>query len=769
MNYWTRTLFTILLISFQVVYVFSQNATIRGFITDQEDGEPCIYANLYIVGTELGASTDINGFYTITRVPPGEHTLVVTYVGYDSIVQDINVKPGEILSQNFRMQRSSFVLDEAVVSAERQESQTQVLVSRINVTSEQIRQLPSIGSEPDIAQYLQVVPGVTFTGDQGGQLYIRGGSPIQNLVLLDGLVVYNPFHSIGMFSVFDSDIIRNAEIYTGGFNAEYGGRLSSVMDITTRDGNPNRFAGKLSTSTFGAKLLLEGPLVKFDEYNSGISYIVSAKTSFLEQSSQLIYNYINDGQGLPFNYTDIYSKVSLISAGGSRVNLFGFNFTDRVNYQGISNLAWNSTGIGGNFIVVPQGSTVMIKANVSYSDYYIELQTLDNLPSSSGVTGFNMGLDFLYYLGRNSFVYGIHAHGLRTDFDFHNAIGRKISEYQNTTELSFYGKYKYNLGNLIIEPGFRLQWYASLSEFSPEPRLGVKYNLTQDLRLKFAGGLYSQNLVAANSDREVVNLFYGFLSGALNLPQNFKGSPVDFKLQKSQHIIAGIEYDLTRRININAEGYLKNFSQLINLNRNKIYDDTPLNWDKPDYFKKDFVVERGYAYGFDILAKYSDRKMFFWAVYSLGWIKRDDGVVTYTPHYDRRHNVNLVAGYKFGKDLSWDVSGRWNLGSGFPFTQTRGLYELPSLHEDINFEYWNQNGSLGVIYADLNLGRLPYYHRLDISLSKYWDLGEHSQLEANFSVTNVYNRANIFYFDREDFNRVDQLPIMPSIGLNLTF
>lgn len=760
---------TILSILLLTISLHSQTSTVRGFVTYADDREPVIYANAYLEGTDFGASTDINGFFAITNIPAGDYNLIITYIGYDTISQAVSLRSGQIKTLQFTMRAASYVLDETVVSAQRQARQTQVQVSRIEVTSERIRQLPSVGSQPDIAQYMQILPGVTFTGDQGGQLYIRGGSPIQNLVLLDGLVVYNPFHSIGMFSVFDSDIIRSADIYTGGFNAQYGGRLSSVMDITTRDGNPNRFGGKLSTSTFGAKLLLEGPLVNFEDVNAGISYIFSAKTSFLEQSSQILYQYINDGEGLPFNYTDFYGKLSLHSQGGSKVNLFGFHFTDNVNYQGISDLNWQSSGLGTNFIVVPPGSTTIITANVSYSNYSIELQTLENLPSSSGVSAFNMGLDFMYYLGRNSFQYGVHTHGFRTDFNFHNSVGRLISVDRNTTELSAYGIYKFNFGDIIIEPGFRLQYYATLSELSPEPRLGIKYNLTEKLRFKSAAGLYSQNLVAANSDRDVVNLFYGFVSGQLNLPETFRSREITYRLQKSQHVIFGAEYDLRRNLTIDAEVYLKNFSQLINLNRNKLYDDTYANFAEPDYLKKDFVVETGYAYGFDVLIQYDHRRFYTWFVYSLGWIKRHDGIEEYNPHYDRRHNINLVSTYKLGKDQSWNISARWNLGSGFPFTQTLGLYESPSFYQDINYEYWSENANLGIAYADLNLGRLPYYHRLDISLSKKIEFNQHTKLEINFSITNVYNRQNIFYFDREDFARVDQLPIMPSFGFDFTF
>ena len=193
------------------------------------------------------------------------------------------------------------------------------------ITPKEIKQLPSVGGEPDLAQYLQVVPGVVFTGDQGGQLYIRGGSPVQNKVLLDGMIIYNPFHSIGLFSVFDADIIRNADVYTGGFGAQYGGRISSIMDITTRDGNKNRLAGKVSATTFGAKLLLEGPIVKQKEEGGGSSsFIFSLKNSYLNQTSKSLYSYI-DTNGLPYKFTDLYGKISLNGNNGSKFNLFGFN------------------------------------------------------------------------------------------------------------------------------------------------------------------------------------------------------------------------------------------------------------------------------------------------------------------------------------------------------------------------------------------------------------------------------------------------------------
>lgn len=765
----TKTILTLTLFLSPFLSI-SQNATIRGFVYEKATGEPVLFTNVYLKGTTRGAATDDIGYFNINNVPAGTYTLVVSNLEYDSLSKSVTIRPGEINSQQLFLTRGSKSIGQITISAEQQDMRREIKASVVKITPLQMSKLPSIGNEPDLAQYLQIVPGVIFTGDQGGQLYIRGGSPIQNKVLLDGMVVYNPFHSIGFFSVFDSDIIRNTDVYTGGFNAEYGGRISSIMDITTRDGNKNRLAGKLSTSTFGSKILLEGPLIKNESLsNGGASFVFSAKNSYLEESSKLLYTYI-DTAGLPFNFTDLYGKISLNGSNGSKVNFFGFKFSDKVNYRAVSDLNWNTYGLGTNIVLVPSGSSVLMKIKASYSDYNIELKEVDLLPRYSKINGFNFGIEFVYFFGANEFDYGIETYGYKTEYQFYSSVGRKISDIQNTTELSGYMKYKHSFNKkLLFEPGLRFQYYASLAEMSPEPRLGMKYNATDFFRIKLAAGLYSQNLISANSDRDVVNLFSGFLSGPDNLQETFDGDEVKTKLQKSRHYVFGFEVDVANDWLINIEWYYKQNVQLTNINRNKIYDDTPANWEKPDYLKKDFVIETGDAYGMDILIKYTKNRAYFWAVYSLGYVTRYDGVMHYLPHYDRRHNVNLLASYNFGKHLNWDVNIRWNLGSGFPFTQTQGFYEQVPFSEGISTDYTNSNGTLGIVYGDLNEGRLPYYHRMDFSIKRTFEFSDRSKMEATFGITNLYNRNNIFYFDRVKHERVDQLPFMPSIGINYSF
>lgn len=760
-----------------VLFAFSSSAQeggIKGFVYNQGSGEPVIFTNVYLKGTTYGAPTDQNGFYAISKVPPGTYTLMVTGLGFDTLAMKIDIKGNQIINQNLDLKEGSVELKTFDVSADKQESQNSVKMSMIKITPTQINQIPTVGGEADFAQYLQVLPGVVFTGDQGGQLYIRGGSPVQNKILLDGMIVYNAFHSIGLFSVFDADIMRSADVYTGGFGAQYGGRISSIMDITTRDGNKKRMAGKVSLSTFGAKAYIEGPLKKAKNDKDGtISYIFSGKTSYLDQSSKVLYSYV-DSNGIPFSFNDLYGKISFASPTGSKFDLFGFNFQDNAEYSNGTGLGWRNYGGGGDFILLPRATSAIIEGNFSYSDYNVKMDESLNRKRESAIKGFNMGLVSTYFMGSNEAKFGVDIVGFATNFTFNNEFNRIITQEENNTEIGAYFKYKWRIGKLILDPSFRLQYYASLSTLSPEPRLGVKYNLTDNIRIKGAAGLYSQNLIAANSDRDVVNLFYGFLSSPEKLQTSFtdengKVRTVKNNLQKAIHYIAGAEFDLSKRINLNVEGFYKDFTQLVNINRNKIYEDNESNADKFDLLKKDFIIEEGAAYGFDLTLKYDYKRMYFWTVYSLIKVDRWDGINAYNPVFDRRHNVNIVGAYKFGKDLDWEVNARFNFGTGFPFTQTQGFYEGIDFSTDISKDVTTANGDLSTIYGELNQGRLPDYARMDANIKKFWMLGPNSKLEANIGVTNMLNRDNIFYFDRITYNRVDQLPILPNASISLSF
>ncbi|MGZ5245068.1 MAG: TonB-dependent receptor, partial [Bacteroidia bacterium] len=734
-KYFKQGIFTFCLLLLSIV-AQAQFGEIKGTVFDKEKGEPIIFNTVVLQGTGRGAVTDVNGIYSITRIPAGQYTILCTAIGYDTARIQIKVEPNTKVNQNIYLSPISVELKEVQITQKRTQKETRAEVSKIEVTPRQMQVIPSVGGEPDLAQYLQIMPGVISTGDQGGQLYIRGGSPIQNKVLLDGMTIYNPFHSIGLFSVFDVDIIKNVDVYTGGFNAEYGGRISAIMDVSTREGNKGKVSGKIGVSPFTSSVMIEGPLKKFTEEGGGSSFIFSGRSSYLRQSSPIFYSYASK-DGLPYNFTDLYGKLSFSAPGGTRASVFGFNFGDDVRFKSGTAYNWNSYGAGSKFLLIPASSSSIIEANFAYSDYNTTLTEADGKPRFSEISSFEAGMDMTYYKNQDQIKYGFDVNVFQTNFQFYNTSQRRINQEEFTTELAGYVRYNKVIGRLVLDPSMRLQYYASLSEFSPEPRIAAKFNVTPAFRLKGAAGLFSQNLMSAQSDQDVVNLFYGFLSGPDELPDEFDGKKITSKLQKARHIILGTEVDLGKNTVFQVEGYLKDFYQLTNINRNKIFDNTPEFRSKPEYLRSDYIVETGKAYGVDFLLTYDRQPYYFWATYSIGKVTRFDGREEYAPHWDRRHNVNLMGAYQFGKKKSWELSVRWNYGSGFPFTQTKGFYELVDFQDGINTDYTQENGSLGILFGDVNRGRLSDYHRMDISLRKTYTFARDQQLRIVASVTNV--------------------------------
>ena len=758
---------------------FSQTGTVRGIVKSDEDGNGVPFAKVVILELEKFASTDVDGLFSMPKIPVGTYTLRVTAAQFTDHTQQITIEDGGITELDIELVTGK-QLGTVDVVYEDKEKRIDPSTSVVKITKKDIMRVPVTGGVSDIAGYFQTVPGVVTTGDQGGQVYVRGGTPIQNKILLDGMTIYNPFHSIGFFSVFETDLIRTADIYTGGFNAKYGGRISSIMDITYRDGNFKRFSGAVGISPFTSNLLLEGPLSKANN----VSFVLSGKASVLEQTSKTLYPYINqdeDGntQGLPFNFWDLYGKVTVKGEGANKFSVFGFTFNDDVTYQAVSNLNWTSFGGGTNFIFVPDNSELFMKGRFNVSSYDITLEEENLQPRTSGIFGGELAFDFTYYLPKKSKLdYGFGFSIFATEFSTFNEIGREIRQDENTIEAGAYVSYRHVSDNKrwILEPSARVQAYSSVGQVTIEPRFSGKYNITESFRAKVAGGYYTQNFTSTTSDQDVVNLFYGFITAPSNIPAEFTlqdGSEKEIRngLQKAWHAVGGFEVDLSKKLTMNIEGYYKIFTQMTNINRNKIFEDNAQNSQVADVFKKDFIVENGQAWGGDVVLTYKSKQLYLWMAYSLGKVTRWDGFQEYAPVFDRRHNLNLIATYTFGDKDSWEITSRWNLGTGLPFRQTVGVYEEPVISEIDDDYALNNSNELTFIYDEANNGRLPTYHRLDLNVKKTisFESRKHMKLELIAGVTNIYSRDNIFYVNRVTNEKVYQLPIMPSIALNYKF
>jgi hypothetical protein len=426
--------------------------------------------------------------------------------------------------------------------------------------------------------------------------------------------------------------------------------------------------------------------------------------------------------------------------------------------------------------MVPSGSPLFVRGHVNGSNYQTTFTETAQEPRYSKIGGFDLGFDFSYFLKNESELsYGFNINGFNTEFVTYNEAKRKIEAVNFTTEIGTYFNFRHVGRRWVIQPGLRVQVYASLNTISPEPRLGLKYNATENLRFKFSGGRFSQNFTSASSDKDVVNLFNGLLSAPTNVQEEFVTQFQNVKnikngLQYAWHAILGFEYDLGKLWSFNIEGYYKYFNQLSNINQNKLYNDVSQFELIDDVFKKDFIIESGQSYGVDVLAKYNKDRIFFWAVYSFGENTRWDGFNTYAPVFDRRHNLNIVGSYLLGKKKELEFNVRWNLGSGLPFTPNAGNYQAETFANGVTSNYVTNNPSyLTMILGTFNSQRLPFYHRLDITLKKHFNLKNKDVLEMIASVTNVYNRNNIFYVNRVTGEQIYQFPVLPSFGLNYKF
>ena len=739
--------------------LYGQRTILRGNVIDAGDGNGVIGATVTLQGTKMVTVTDDNGFFNLTDAPEGSQKLIITFIGFDTLVSEVKVKSGSITYQKLYLKESSSLLGEVNIQAANLEKRTEVKAGEISVTPREIKALPSIGGEADLAQYLPVLPGIVSTGDQGGQIYIRGGAPVQNKILLDGMTIFNPFHSIGLFSVFETEAIRSIDVISAGFNAEYGGRVSAVIDIKSKDGNKKEISGVVGVNPFAAKAVLEGPIVKAREDSPfSASYIFSAKKSLLEYTSKSLYSYVNKN-GLPFAFNDYYGKVNLALSNGSKIDFFGFNFTDQVDYTTSTNFRWNNYGGGTNFIIYPQGSNLSLGGTFNISHYDINLKENTFDPRTSAMNNFQVGMNLTSFGAHSETNFGIDLQGFNTKLEYTNFLKYTIEKADNTTEIAGYVKHKMVFGKLILQPGLRLHFYPAIREFSPEPRIGLKYNINDNIRFKAAAGMYSQNLFSTIDDRDVVNLFNGFVSGPEEKVFDYKtNSQPEHVLQKAQHLLVGLEVDINKNLELNLEPYYKHFAPLININRSKASAN-----------EANYLVERGEAYGVDLTGKYTRDRLYVWATYSYAKVTRDDGKQIYPTIYDRTHNINFLASYVFGRKRDFEVSVRWNYGTGFPFTRAIGFYDqIPKINLETDFA--TSNGQLGVIYeSKRNAGRLTDYHRLDFSAKKTFNFSAKTRLEVAASITNAYDRDNLFYFNRLTYERVNQLPILPSLGVNFYF
>jgi len=724
-----KAVLLILILSFPS-FAYYANGTIRGFVSDSSNGEAIIFANIYLQEIHYGAATNNQGYYVLNGVPEGKHTLIVSYLGYQSKKLTVFVASGKITEVNLRLSPGTIQLDELTVSGKRISEPMDISMDKI--TSREIQLLPA-AVEADPIRMMQISPGVTTTGDVTAKFFVRGGAGDQNSFLINGATLYYPFHAVGILSAIDPEIISSLEFSKGGFGPEYGGRLSSILNINTRDGNKNRLSATASATLLAGKLSLEGPI-------PGGSFIAAGRKSYY---SGALKNFLRNDD-VPFDFYDASVKLNYSNdaiSSGSKFTLFGFFSGDLMDFEdplredyNISNQIY---GVSWRKIWADPLYSIF---NFSYSGYSADLDP--NLGESkrrnNDISDVSANFDFSYvYSNKDQFDFGLQSKFLATRLQIENLLGNTSEIEQSGSDINLFGKYRFlRWENYSFDIGIRTKLVA-LSEKRPfliEPRLAMTYRVIPQVMFKFAYGRYSQEIIALSDENELISVFEPWII-----------IPPEIASMQSDHLIAGLTFILNEEISFETEYYYKS---LINLNE--------INRKKFDYRFRDLINLDGEAYGAEFQFKYENPSFYSNIGYSLGWVHKINNGVRFAPRYDIRHSFNILSGVKLPFDFQF--SSNFQLRSGMPFTPIAGYFDHLNIIK--NETFFNFNEFLPTtLRGRVNSQRLPYYHRLDLGLTKNISFGT-SDLSLGINAINVYNRKNIFYFDPDTGEQINMLPAL---------
>ena len=738
----------------------AQQATLRGFVTDGVKEQPLQLASVVLQrGDEviMGAVTDGDGYFILRRVPLGQYTLRVSYIGFFPYKEALDLSTVGILNRSLVLTPTEETLDEVIVEAEEEAGISSVVAGLETMIPAQVERVPMPGVTGDIASYLQTVPGVTIQGDRGGQFFVRGGAVDQNLAMMDGMPVYMPFHVLSFYSAFPEETMDNAAFYTGGFGARYGSRISSILDVRTRNGNKQNLAGSVSLAPFLSTARIEGPLVK-----DRVSIIASGRHSLIED---IVPNML--GQALPYQFGDVFGKVHAFINPNHSLSFTGLHTYDRGDIAGTlktfdgetlsrtptdsTEIAWENTVFGGTYTFLPEGIPLLGRVSANRSEMTNEMGPRDVRDRSSGIESYDIGLDLTYYLDDAD----IHIGALRRESTFDYFLGGQFQDVPESAksdlvEFSAYVEADFKLQNglLSIQPGVHFYQLPDRDEQWVDPRARITWNpaiFKNKVNVNASAGLYHQAIVGLNDERDVGNLFTAWLP----VPES---SPVSSSL----HTILGANVEVMPWLSVAAEGFLKSYDAL----------SVPVFTSSPS-FTTALQQADGEAKGIDFRLELQNRP--FWneshingyISYSLSKVTYDTDALSYTPAHDRRHQVNAII--QAEKDeLSFTL--QFQYGTGLPFTKSAGFDIWYLLTPDVDVT--SEPGQQRIAYGEPFEGRQPDYQRVDLWVERRIEQGR-TVVTLRAGGINIFNRDNLFYYDLFEFRRVDQLPFIPSVGLKV--
>ncbi len=805
-----KTRLLLLLFSIFSSIIFGQRHTISGYIQDAETGEKLIGANIYTEDNLAGTASNNYGFFSLT-LEEESYDIVFSYVGYQPDKRHFD------LTEDWELIISlspSIGLEEVEINATGNKQIVEsTQMSSIDVSVESIKKVPALLGEVDVIKAIQLLPGVQSGTEGASGLYVRGGGPDQNLILIDGTPVYNASHLFGFFSVFNVDAINNVTLIKGGFPARYGGRSSSVLDISLKEGNMKKFQGSGSVGLISSKLTLEGPIIK-----DKTSFIISARRTYLDLIAQPIIREIGDGdeytiQGYFFH--DINAKINHRFSNKDRLFLSVYTGKDKFYqnqkpypylFDGViytneakSNLGWGNitSALRWNHQYT---SKLFSNTSITFSNYNYEVKsyTENIIENDAGVTSEVNSLNFKS---------GIQDLAGKMDFDYLPASNHYIRFGANYIYHTFkpgasvYQIKNEELGDVDTTMGER---YIYASEFSlyAEDDWKISSKLKANIGLHYSGFLvnnkYYHSLQPRIATRYLVNESWSIKSSYAMMQQyihlltnNNIGLPTDLWVpatdnilpQKSHQVAAGVSKSFGNMYLLSVEGYYKTMDNLIEYKDGASFMGSSTGWEGK--------VEsgRGWSYGGELFFEKKFGKLTGWVGYTLSWTERhfenlNQGEV-FPYKYDRRHDVSVVLSFPI--DEKWDFSASWVYGTGTAHTLPTERYFGDSdnygygsvFGYDSPYYYYGEDQ--GLLTGEIervdsrNSVRAADYHRLDVSFKKTrhrkwgdsaWTLG----------IYNVYNRKNPFYYyighdsrGNRALRRVSLFPFIPSATYSFTF
>lgn len=731
-----------------------EKASVSGFITDATSGETLLLANIVIAGTTLGTATNTAGYYTLTGLSPGDYTLIASYIGYQNREVVVTLAAGEARRLDVELLPEGIQIDEVVVTAERETEEEIRRVGVAQLSTEQIRQLPTV-LEPDVFRSLQLLPGVKAASDFSSGLYIRGGSPDQTLILLDRTTVYNPSHFFGFFSTFNPDAIKDVRLYKGGYPAEYGGRIGSVVDIYNKDGNRRITTGRASLGLLASRVLVEGP------YSKG-SWMFAARRSTLEPLLAAFRAQDIDGIPESFYFYDLNGKFNFDANENNRFSLSFYAGQDALELPPIDDVFIDLTY--GNRTV--SGNWTHLFSEQLFSNFTGTLSRYESKPNfnvagtkfeqRNNVYDASLKGDFEYIPNeRHAFSVGFWTGNFvlryRESFDGNERIASRIQ----TIYGALYAQQRYQPSPLwTIQGGVRLNYFDQGNYLRFEPRLSLEHQPRAGVRLQAGYGRYYQFLTLITS--EVFSGFDTWLTTDTGVPPAY-----------GDQFVGGVKLNLRENTNLDIEGYFRTMRDLFELDP-RLPDAAGLDYDQL------FRFGEGFAYGVEVLLQQTRGRLNGFVGYTFGITRRrfpdypEIGQFDYyAPKYDRRHDVNLVLNYNFSR--KWRATTVFSFASGQAYTKPASQYKF--LDNPFGSD------SKEAFVSPYNEARLPNYHRLDVGFSRlgtFFGIGEY---ELQLQVINVYARKNVWFniFDFEDDNTVSReeqlmIPIpIPNIAFTVTF